>query len=51
VIAWYQQEVARLRKETQGTEDGICKWPVLESKFLGPGVAKSESTTEVAAGA
>jgi glycine cleavage system H lipoate-binding protein len=51
VIAWYQEEVARLRHEARSAEDGVCPWPLFQSKFLGPGVAKSEPVTEVAAGA
>jgi CheY-like chemotaxis protein len=51
VIAWYQEEVARLRREARATQDGACPWPVLQSKFLGPGLAKSEPLTEVTAGA
>src|SRR5262249_31377092 len=50
VIAWYQEEVARLRREARASEDGACPWPVLQSKFLGPGVAKSEPMTELVAG-
>jgi CheY-like chemotaxis protein len=51
VIAWYQDEVAQLRRETRDAEAGSCPWPVLQSRFLGPGVVKSESVTEIAAGA
>jgi CheY-like chemotaxis protein len=51
VIAWYQEEVARLRRETRDAEDGVCPWPILQSRFLGPGLAKSEPLTEIAAGA
>jgi len=46
VITWYQEEIARLRKEIEGSENGACQWPVLESRFLGPGAAKSEAVTE-----
>jgi CheY-like chemotaxis protein len=45
VVAWYQAEIARLRKEAAG--DGLA-WRTLEDKFLGPGEAESETTTEVA---
>ena len=40
VIAWYQEEVARLRHEARSAEDGVCPWPLFQSKFLGPGVVK-----------
>ncbi len=50
VVSWYQEEVARLRREAQASEDGICKWAVLEAMFLGPGVAETERVTEAVQG-
>jgi CheY-like chemotaxis protein len=49
VVAWYQEEVARLRKECTPGDDGAVSWGHLEEKFFGPAVARPEHVTEVAA--
>lgn len=33
VVAWYQEEIARLRREAE-EEGGSLKWPVFEARFL-----------------
>jgi glycine cleavage system H lipoate-binding protein len=50
VIAWYQDEVLRLRKETRDAPDGICRWPVLEEKFLSAGAAQAPRRVEAMVG-
>ncbi len=49
VVAWYHEEVARLRKECPPRDDGSLSWSQLEEKFFGAGVARLENVTEVAA--
>ena len=46
VVAWYQQEVARLRKELVASGQEDWKWADLESRFFGPGIAPREETTD-----
>jgi CheY-like chemotaxis protein len=51
VVAWYQEEVARLRKELEASGQAAPKWADLERQFFGPGVAVNEPVTEtIAAG-
>ena len=45
VVAWYQEEIARLRREADA-EGGALKWPVFEAKFLMPGDAPVVTQTE-----
>ena len=53
VVPWYQEEVARLRKETGARDGAELKWQELEATFFGAAVAVNEAVTEtesVAAG-
>ncbi len=45
VVAWYQDEVARLRREAG---EGGWRWADLERCFFGPGVAVNRAVTEAA---
>ena len=49
VIAWYQDEVTRLRRESAAAAAGLLRWSELESKFLAAGTAPVETTTDVVA--
>ena len=42
VVAWYQVEIERLRKELQASGNGEWQWSELEARFFGPGVAVNE---------
>jgi glycine cleavage system H protein len=46
VVAWYQDEVTRLRKEVAGTASGTVRWADLEAGYFGPGEAPVPTTTE-----
>jgi hypothetical protein len=46
VVAWYQEEIARLRKELETTGQASLKWADLGRLFFGPGVAVNEPVTE-----
>ena len=51
VVAWYQDEVARLRKDLAASGEATRPWEELERGFFGPGLAVNEAVTEtVAAG-
>jgi len=49
VVAWYQEEIARLRKESPSGDGMSVPWRVLEARFFGAGVAEPETTTEIVA--
>jgi CheY-like chemotaxis protein len=49
VVAWYQDEVTRLRKATASAASGALRWSELESRFFGPGDAPAEDSTETVA--
>jgi CheY-like chemotaxis protein len=49
VVAWYQDEVTRLRRETAASAAGQLRWAELESRFLAPGVAPPVTTTDAVA--
>jgi CheY-like chemotaxis protein len=49
VVAWYQDEVTRLRKDTAAAASGTLRWSELESKFFGPGDAPAEDATQTVA--
>jgi hypothetical protein len=46
VVAWYQDEVSRLRKMLEASGEAAGAWPELESAFFGPGVAVNVPVTE-----
>jgi CheY-like chemotaxis protein/glycine cleavage system H lipoate-binding protein len=46
VVTWYQEEVARLRKDLEAKGQVNAKWADLERGFFGPGVAVNEPVTE-----
>ncbi len=46
VVAWYQDEIARSRKELEANGQSEWKWAELESRFFGPGVATNVMVTE-----
>jgi len=46
VVAWYQDEISRLRKELETTGQISLKWDQLGRQFFGPGIAVNESVTE-----
>lgn len=46
VVAWYQDEVARLRRELASTGASSLPWADLGPRFFGPGVAVSEPVAE-----
>lgn len=41
VVAWYQDEVTRLRRETAEAPDGVLRWAELDRKFFSPEGAKA----------
>lgn len=41
VVAWYQDEVTRLRRETADSPGGALRWSELEQKFFDPAGARS----------
>ena len=45
VVTWYQDEIARLRKELEASGQPEWKWADLEQRFFGPGVAENVPTT------
>jgi CheY-like chemotaxis protein len=47
VVAWYQEEIARLRKESPGGDGAAVPWRALESGYFGPGIAHTEPVTDV----
>jgi CheY-like chemotaxis protein len=42
VVAWYQDEVMRLRREIADSATGQLRWSDLENRFFGPGAAPAE---------
>jgi CheY-like chemotaxis protein len=46
VVAWYQDEVTRMRKELQASGREEWRWADLESRFFGPGVAANQPVTD-----
>jgi glycine cleavage system H protein len=51
VVTWYQDEVVRLHKELQAAGREEAKWPDLEARFFGAGVAVNEPVTGTGEGA
>jgi FixJ family two-component response regulator/glycine cleavage system H lipoate-binding protein len=49
VVAWYQDEVTRLRKAAAASQSGTLRWSELESSFLAPGAAPAENTSDAVA--
>jgi glycine cleavage system H lipoate-binding protein len=45
VVAWYQDEIARLRKEVEAPGRAELAWADLEKRFFGPGVAVNAPVT------
>jgi len=45
VVAWYQDEVTRLRQELAASGEPEWKWADLERRFFGPGVAVNAPVT------
>ena len=48
VVAWYQDEVLRMREGLESTGQTEWRWADLEQRFFGPGVAEPETVTETA---
>ena len=49
VVAWYQDEVTRLRRELEASGQTSWRWADLESRFFAPGVAVNAPVTETVA--
>ncbi len=49
VVAWYQDEVVRLRKSAAESAGGSLRWTELETAFFGPGVAPASNTKDTVA--
>jgi CheY-like chemotaxis protein len=49
VVAWYQDEVSRLRSELGASGQSSWKWADLEARFFGQGIAVNEPVTETVA--
>ncbi len=49
VVAWYQDEVTRLRKATADAAGGVLRWSEIESGYFGPGVAPVTGTKDTVA--
>jgi CheY-like chemotaxis protein len=45
VVAWYQDEVARLRRELEASGKAEWSWADLERRFFGPGLAVNSPVT------
>ncbi len=45
VVAWYQDEIARLRDELAASGEPEWTWADLEKRFFGPGVAENPRVT------
>ena len=45
VVAWYQDEVARLRRELEASGRAEWTWADLERRFFGPGLAVNAPVT------
>jgi CheY-like chemotaxis protein/glycine cleavage system H lipoate-binding protein len=45
VVAWYQDEITRLRKESEASGPAELAWADLEKRFFGPGVAVNAPVT------
>jgi len=46
VVAWYQEEVVRLRRELEASGQTSWKWTDLETRFFAPGAAVNEPVTD-----
>jgi CheY-like chemotaxis protein len=46
VVAWYQAEIERIRKELQAAARADMKWGDLEARFFGPGTVVQEPATD-----
>jgi len=46
VVAWYQEEISRSRKELETTGQTALKWADLGQRFFGPGLAVNEPVTD-----
>ncbi len=46
VVAWYQDEVSRLRQALEASGESEPKWADLETRFFGPGLAPPARVTE-----
>lgn len=46
VVAWYQDEIVRLRRELPAGGDAEMPWPELQSKFFAPGREAPSATLE-----
>ena len=44
-MAWYQDEITRLRKELEASGLAEWAWADLEKRFFGPGVAVNAPVT------
>ena len=42
VLAWYQEEIARLRRAREAAADQVLSWPDLQSRFFSPGKSQPE---------
>ncbi len=51
VVAWYQDEVVRLRRELQAAEPGEPKWADLEARYFTSGAAPKEPAAGTREGA
>ncbi len=49
VVAWFQEEIARLHQLASPAGEAGPRWETLEAQFFGPGVARQDSVTEVLA--
>lgn len=49
VVAWYQEEVERMRRELEASGQSAWKWGDLEARFFAAGVAVSEPVTDTVA--
>jgi CheY-like chemotaxis protein len=46
VVAWYQEEVERLRGDLEASGQTALRWAELEARYFAPGVAVNEPVTE-----
>lgn len=49
VVAWYQEEVERMRRELEASGQTAWKWGDLEAKFFAAGIAVTEPVTDAVA--
>jgi hypothetical protein len=45
VVAWYQDEITRLRRELEASGPAELAWAELEKRFFGPGMAVNAPVT------